>query len=273
MILASIKLPLLISLMCLFVIACIVFLIIETYKIKIVSYEIKKGKVSKQISDEKGLNIVFFSDIHIGKHLKKKQLDKRLKMLLDQNADLYIFGGDLIGKNINKYYSIDDVSKAFSIFKDKTCIAIYGNHEYKIEKGIDSKLKDDYFKAMNFVVLNNTSYLFKKDDLQLEIYGMNDYIYHEAKLPDKQYDLVVCHEADIIDKMDNQIMLSGHTHGGQIKIPLIPLYYKPINGKKYFKGYYQTLNNQLIISNGLGFEFMKIRFNAPADIIKIKYIK
>ena len=55
MVLASIKLPLLISLIVLFVLACIVILIVETSKIKIVNYEINNRQVSRQISNDQGI--------------------------------------------------------------------------------------------------------------------------------------------------------------------------------------------------------------------------
>ena len=255
--LASTKLlPLIFVIVLVVIVLAIIILIIETNKIKIRQYLLKDHQLSPLQKECEGVKIVFFSDIHLGKLLKKKELSKKVSILKQLDGDIYIFGGDLIGHNISKYYSLEQIKEAFLPLKDKTCLAVYGNHEYKPEKDTPQDVKLEYFKAMDFIILKDNSYVYQKDGKGLEIYGMNDYIYHEPIIPNKQYDLLICHEADIIDKLDNQIMLSGHTHGGQIMIPLINLYYKPINGKKYFKGLYTVKNNQLLISNGLGYEFM-----------------
>ena len=51
---------------------------------------------------------------------------------------------------------------------------------------------------MGFNTLNNEEFVFFKKNNFIKIYGMNDIIYNELKLPSKEYDLVVCHEGDII---------------------------------------------------------------------------
>jgi len=266
--------PLILIIIASFFILIFLILFFETKRLRIVSYTIKDHNIfKKKDNNYSGIKIVFFSDIHIGKHLKKKELNKKIDYLKSLDADIYIFGGDLIGKNITKYYSTKDITDCFLPLTNKVCISVYGNHEYKPEKDTSTDTKIKYFEAMGFKILNNESFVFTKDNKSIEIFGMNDYIYHDAIIPNKKYDLVICHEGDIIDKINNQIMLSGHTHGGQIRPPLIPLYYRPINGKKYTHGIYNVNDSKLIVSNGFGYEFLKIRFNAPMEVLIIDYIK
>lgn len=245
----------------------------DTKTIKITKYTIKNNIVYNGIDNFKGIKIVFFSDLHIGKFNKKNELKKILNTLKELNADIYIFGGDLIGTNIKKYYSLDDVKECFDVLKDKCLISVYGNHEYKLEKNINTNEKHQYFKAMNFNILKDDYYTYVQGNKSLTIYGMNDYILNDIVLPKQKVDLIISHEGDIIEKINHQIMLSGHTHGGQIRLPYIPIFYKPKHGKKFTSGLYKIKDSQIIVSNGLGFNGFKLRFFAKRDYIIIDFIK
>lgn len=251
------------------------FIIYETIRLKITYYSIVNRKVSKQTSDTKGIKIVFFSDLHIGKCMQKNDLKKIVKRLCDLNGDIYIFGGDLFGEKTYKYFNNEDLYECFLPLKNKCMLAVYGNHEYRKEKSPDMsvKWKLDLFNSMGCIVLKNQAYEFHKNGESLTIYGMNDYTYNNCQLPDKKYDLIICHEGDILNKLDDQIMISGHTHAGQIRLPFIPIYYRPVNGKKYTYGLYKENNNQIIVSSGIGYGTIKLRLFAPREIVCINYKK
>lgn len=269
----KINLIITIAIIILFMIAMFAILYNDTKNINIKKFVVQNNIVALKKEEVDGIKIVFFSDLHIGKLNKKEELKELLDYIISFNADIYIFGGDLIGSNIKKHYSIEEITKLFSIFNNKCFLGVYGNHEYKKEKNITTEEKMAYYHAMNCHILKNDYYTYYKDNHSLTIYGMNDYIYNDFKLPSLKSDLIICHEGDIIDKIDNVIMLSGHSHGGQIRLPLIPLFYKPKNGKKYTSGLYKTQNSQIIVSNGLGFNGLKLRFFAKRDIIILKYKK
>ena len=250
------------------IILIIVFIIYQSNKIIIKEYVIEDKKVIINTDGYKGIKIVYFSDLHIGKLLKKDKLKEKLLMIKNLKANLYIFGGDLIGIDTSKYYTIEDIKECFEIFKDEETIAVLGNHEYKKVRNDFDKL--EYFKAMGFKVLNNEEYISKSG---LLIFGKQECIYHENVNVDKSYDLFLSHQGDVIDNYKNQIILSGHTHGGQIRLPLIPIYYKPKYGKKYTSGLFNKNNSSLIVSNGLGFGGFKVRLFAPMDVVIIDYRK
>ena len=267
------KLIIFISIVLILVIVALLITYFHTKSLLVKKYTIKDKNVLNYDNEKYQIKILFFSDLHIGKTLKKKNLKRFVSYLLSFKADLYIFGGDIIGDNIKKYYTIADVEECFLPLKDKCCVAVYGNHEFKNEKNITIAEKLKYFEAMGFNTLNNEEFVFFKNNNFIKIYGMNDIIYNELKLPSKEYDLVICHEGDIINKMSNQILLSGHTHGGQIRIPFLPYIYLPKYGKEYVSGLYNVDNNKIIVSNGVGCNKFNIRFFAKRDIILINYIK
>ncbi|MCI5745609.1 MAG: metallophosphoesterase [Erysipelotrichaceae bacterium] len=258
------------------IILLIIKTIIDTKKILTIHYRLEDGnlyKIDSCDSIDKEIKIVFFSDLHIGKLLKKEELAKQVIKLKQLNGDIYLFGGDLIGSKTNKYYDEKILSKCFEPLKNKSCYAIYGNHEYKIERNITINEKHNLFNAMGFKVLDNDSVIFKKDGLSLSIYGMNDTLYNHAVLPLKKYDLILSHEGDVVDNISSQVILSGHTHGGQIKLPFIPLYYRPKYGRKYTYGLHEKNQSKLLVTSGLGFGKLRLRLFARREIVVIHFTK
>ena len=232
------------------------------------------AKVKEPI--EGAIKIVFFSDLHLGKMLKGKQLQNKLDKLLKCQGDIYLFGGDLIGYDTAKYFTPKMVSELFQPFLNKPCFKVTGNHEYKKESHITQQQKDAIFQAFPFQYLENETIEIKVLDKTLSISGLKEGQYHTPKLqtPLKgDIKIVLVHQGDYFDTLDEgDIVLAGHTHGGQIKIPLCPLFYHPKHGKKYIQGLYQKNNRYLIVSKGIGCNMFKFRFSAPSDIIEI-YIK
>lgn len=266
--------PFIITFIILIVIILFIFLLIkETLKIRIVHYKVKNGSIEEgMISENNPIRIVYFSDLHLGRFLKKKELNKKIQLLKNLNVDIYLFGGDLIGKNIQKYYTLKDIQECFQPLHGKCLLAVYGNHEYKKDKRITLEDKKAYLAATGFQILQNQEYIYVKDKQWITIYGMDDSIYGQPTLPKKEYHIVLSHEGDIIDQFhQKQWMLSGHTHGGQIRIPLIPFYYRPYKGKKYTHGLFTISSSKLLVSNGLGYGKLKLRLFAPCEIVQIDY--
>ena len=268
----KIALIILISILIILLISVFVLVILDTLKIDYLYYYLEDGKLTKTTKQDKKPDLVYFSDIHIGAYLKKEEASKLLKDIRNLDAKVYLFGGDLFGINTKKYYNDEDIREIFSVFDDKECIAVYGNHEYKKDNSLPSKKKIELFDKMGFKILKNESCTVKIDNKDFEIYGMDDFIYHEPCLPTKKYDLILAHEGDIAKDIDNQVILAGHTHGGQIRLPLIPIFYKPRKGRMYTHGLFHIANTDLLVTNGVGFGAIKIRFNARRELVVI-YLK
>ena len=83
------------------------------------------------------------------------------------------------------------------------------------------------------------------------------------------YKIVLTHEPDTIDNFINynpDLVFSGHTLGGLIKLPFIKPLFLPENNKKYYEDHYKINNTELYISNGLGTSAITARFNNHPSI-------
>ncbi len=253
--------------------------VFEIRKTRVIRYQLQNNIVKKvKESPKDAFKIIFFSDLHLGKNLHGKQLKKKLDFIANQQADVYLFGGDLIGYYITNYIKIDELPEIFKKFQNKKCYKIKGNHEYKKESHTSQSQKDLYFDAMPFIPLLNEKVIFEWKDKKIAIIGLQEGQYHQPTLPnlDENEDvrIVLIHQGDYFDSLDNiDVVLSGHTHGGQIRIPFLPPIYSPKYGKKYNRGLYTKNDKSLIVSKGVGCNMFKFRFLAPSDIIELSIVK
>ena len=85
--------------------------------------------------------------------------------------------------------------------------------------------------------------------------------------------MLLCHAPDYVDDLlaipagrALSLVLSGHTHGGQIRFPLIGAKALPPLGRKYVEGWFHFGNLQLYVNRGLGTVVVPVRFNCPPEI-------
>lgn len=242
---------------------------------------VKEYKVenSKLIKEYDGFKIVHISDIHYGISTTKKDLDKIVKNINLQKPDLIFLTGDLIDGKIDDIQHKEIVN---SLIKLKATIgkyAISGNHDHYYKKW--NELIDD----CGFTNINDTyDIIFKNSYKSIFIAGISDNIYSSKNIIDKTksifeymsgkeiensvYKILLMHEPDYIDDIDYNkfnLILSGHSHNGQVRIPFIGAAYTPIGSKKYYKEYYKLNNTDLYISSGIGTTCLPIRlFNKPS---------
>lgn len=239
--------------------------------------DIKEYKVESTILPESfhGLKIVQFSDIHYGTSINKKQLDNIVNKINELKPDIIIFTGDLIDKNITPTEDIKN--ELIESLNNLECslykYAIYGNEDL---------LNDSYKEIIttsNFTLLENSStLLYYKDTTPIEITGYNpietspNYTILTNLLDDQDttnyYKIVLTHEPDSVDKFINynpNLILSGHTLGGTIKLPFLKPLFLPENTNNYYEDYYKLKEADFYISNGLGTSGINGRlFNHPS---------
>lgn len=249
-------------------------------------YEGTKGLITKEYKIETnsipssfdGLKIIHFSDLHYLRVVDDNMLKKVVEEINLINPDIVIFTGDLIDKD----YNINDEQKEKLITLLKSIKSKYGkytiigNHDYIKDK----EEIETIYNESNFILLQNTSdIIYSSQNEKIFIGGLDTYSYDKANI-DKvmdyfkendniDYKIILVHEPDYIDtitsKYNVDLVLSGHSHNGQINIPFIKNYFLPYGSKKYYKNYYNVDNTDLYISSGIGESRINLRFlNKPS---------
>lgn len=234
--------------------------------------------VSTKITDNfHGIKIVHISDIHYGSTIFEKELEKLTNEIIKLKPDIVVLTGDLIDDNP---YNKDIIIKYLSLMPSKLGkFAVSGNHdnidEFNdiIEKSGFVNLDDDYRLIYNksnepIIISGISSNYYDASKLDVKTEKFNNYFNNNLEDPKPIYSILLMHEPDYVDNLnlDNyDLILSGHSHGGQVRIPLIGKIYTPLGSKNYYDEYYKVNNTDLYISYGLGTSKVKLRlFNRPS---------
>lgn len=244
---------------------------------------VRQEKITIDNPDINDLTIVFFSDLHFNTSINSNNIDKLTTLVNDFDPDIILFGGDLVDHySLNPLSSEEEnilVDSLKKMHANLSKYAVYGNHD------IDSPLiKDNVTRILNnsgFEILNNNSNkIYKDKKALLNIVGIDSIALGNPDVDtayqaiDKDlFTITLCHTADIFDNINTQetnLLLSGHSHGGQIYIPFFNTFYRPLGTKNYFKGKYTKDNTLLDITNGVGTTLKDIRLLADAEIVVYK---
>ena len=215
-----------------------------------------------------GLKIIHLSDIHYGTIINKKNLTNLVNKINLLNPDIVIFTGDLYDESIvlNEKTTKEIIDCLKNIKSKLGKFAVTGNHDYS------NNSFSDIMNQSDFTYLQNTSKLvYDENNTALEIIGFDDAWKgnpnYNLTLSDN-YKIVLVHEPDEIDNilpLNVNLVFAGHSHGGQIRLPIIGALYTPNGAKKYKNDYYEFDNTKMYISYGIGTSILKIRlFNQPS---------
>lgn len=222
-----------------------------------------------------GLKVVHFSDLHYGRTIHKKELISLVEKINLVKPDVVIFTGDLIDKDIEVTSSMENIIKAEFKKINSTYGNYYvsGNHD-KSFKGFDSLMKNSNFISLN----NNYDIIYSSNYDSIFVGGINSYISKKGNISNieeylktsdtKDYKLFAMHVPDnmkYIEELNFNLVIAGHSHNGQVRIPYVGAVIKPVGAKKYYKEYYKINDTNLYISSGIGTSTLNIRFfNKPS---------
>ena len=230
---------------------------VSTIKIGVREYRITSKKIPTTLS---GLKIIHLSDLHFGSTMFNENVKEIKKLSNKRNPDIVVFTGDLINKN----YKLDSKEKEKLIHLLKSIDASLG--KYAILGDQDNELVSTIFNQSDFTILRNEyELIYKNNNDAILLIGLTDknqdidkaYEYFKEENHNSNiYTITLVHEPDTADEIVNyptDLILAGHSHNGNIRIPIInyPIYQYE-GAKKYNQEYYKINNTKMYISSGLG---------------------
>jgi predicted MPP superfamily phosphohydrolase len=218
-----------------------------------------------------GFKIVQMSDIHLYPFTKLELVQRAVQVSNSLKPDITVLTGDYVWRNLS---AINDLTPALAELDAKYGVfATMGNHDY----WLNVEVIKDSFKSVGLPVLENQGVTFNVGGAHLHLAGLDDGWSGNPDLnaamqgaPEGAPVVLLMHEPDLADiySQDPRIslQLSGHTHGGQIRIPGIGALVHPHLGRKYDFGLYNVNGMWLYTNRGIGCISEPIRLNCPPEI-------
>jgi predicted MPP superfamily phosphohydrolase len=248
----------------------IIFLIYnygQISKIYINKLKLSTSKLSKQI------RVTQITDFHSNDRV---DLDKLVESISDFTPDIIVLTGDIIDRKTR------DLSQAFQLIEgiknlSSNIYFVSGNHE------LSNPISEDFYEGLNkhgIKVLDNKSELIKYNGEKIKIFGASffdkkeDYDELFKDISKDHYNILLSHSPNRPIKYLNEnvdLILSGHTHGGQVRLPILGGIIAPGQGlfPKYDKGVFELGSTILYIDSGLGNSMYPLRLFNPVQITNI----
>lgn len=219
-----------------------------------------------------GYRIAQISDIHMNGSMHRARLERAVAMLQEHTPDLIAVTGDFATHK--RTLDVDDLIVPLSALNAPDGkLAVLGNHDYRAARAAIRHA----IRASGLQPLNNAVYTVRRDSAALHIGGVESVSRHRARLdlvlnalPPSGTAILLAHEPDFAEVAAATkrfaLQLSGHSHGGQIRIPVLTRFALPSFSHRYVMGMYRVGKMLLYVNRGLGTVGAPFRFNCPPEI-------
>ncbi len=274
------KTLIIISVIIVLLVLCGVYLHYDNTKLQVSNYNIVNDKIPNDFNNYK---IIQISDFH---NTKSKTLTNDLiKEIEIQKPNIIVLTGDFIDSNKT------DIDIAIKFVKEiNNIVPIYfisGNHEATTKSY--SKLKEELEKN-KVIILDNKTEILEMNKATINLIGIDDpRMAHEntvvdseiikveldkAKYDNNKYSIVLSHRPEVFNtyiEKEIDLVLVGHAHGGQIRIPFIGGIVAPNQGffPKYTSGIFEDNKTTMIVSRGIGNSILPFRINNRPELVVI----
>lgn len=227
-----------------------------------------------------GFRIVQLSDFHCSRQVTPAYLSEAVDLALAENADLVVLTGDFIHKG---YKYVDRVAAVLGRLSAPCGVfAVLGNHDFSVRNALGFRRYRHLHRAVaealteaGIRVLHNETVPLERGEAALHLVGVED-LWSRALDLDQAFDglhpevprIVLAHNPRTVECLDGRrcdLMLSGHTHGGQINLPGLG---RPTLGRKarrFAAGLYRYHDSYVYVNKGVGFGF-RFRFGVRPEV-------
>ena len=221
-----------------------------------------------------GLRIAVLGDFHLQPFTKIGHVQDAVRLANSLRADLVVLLGDYVDATVDAIYELapelSRLNSRLGVF------GILGNHDHwKGAKLVQSVLEDS-----GIPILKNSGVAISVGGSELFLAGLDSawsgYPTLEAALAGRRTGVstvLLIHEPDFADTAASDgriaLQLSGHSHGGQVRLPFIGALRLPSWGRRYDHGLYRLGDMALYTNRGIGLVHVPVRFNCPPEVTEI----
>ena len=244
-------------------------------------YEVESSRIPAAFDHFK---IAVISDLHNAEFGTDNS--HLLKLIEFEAPDMIAITGDLIDSNRTDLGIAEEfIDQVVDI---APCYYVTGNHEAWI--GAEYQEPEKMLLDKGVIVLHDETVKLVRDDGSIQIAGLDDPAFSgeaaadgeeliKSRLTDMEIDdsfcILLSHRPEIFDvyvSMDIDLVLSGHAHGGQFRLPFMGGLIAPDQGflPEYDAGKYIEDNTLMIVSRGLGNSIIPIRFNNDPELVIVE---
>lgn len=206
---------------------------------------------------------VLFSDLHYKSDLAFA--NKVLSQIKERQPAFVCFTGDLI----------DDIQfqdSALEWIRQFPCpvYGVPGNHEYRSDSS-EEKYQQAFAATGGAWLTDKAATL---PDQSAAVVGVTGTIDGLPEIPDAPIKLLLTHHPDFVERVGGitfDLVMAGHSHGGQVRIPFLGAPIVPAGVKQYKRGRFDTPIGPLYVTTGLGMWFLPFRFFCRPEIVAITY--
>ncbi|MGH9351316.1 MAG: metallophosphoesterase [Terriglobia bacterium] len=235
--------------------------------------------------DHDGLKIVHLTDIHLSIFTPFEEVRRVVDLANLLDPDVVALTGDYVTYSPTYIWP---VAQALGRLRARLGVfAVLGNHDFRAgAEEVTRALRDHHI-----VVLRNAHHPLPSEGQAVKkqkavgsycasstlwIAGVDDPWVAQADLgkalksiPRRDPKILLCHNPDAIGQAAQHgidLMLSGHTHGGQVRLPILRSFYRSIPGERFVDGWNQLGDTQIYVSRGIGKVVVPVRVACPPEI-------
>ena len=242
---------------------------------RVVSHDISIRRWPSRLD---GFTIALLSDFHYDPVFSVHPIRHAIAKVNDLQPDLVVLTGDFVtaptfGSSERAAAAAEPCAELLKQLRSRHGLwAVLGNHD----AFTDPDRVTAALQRNGIQVLDNQSAAIERDSGRFWVGGVDDVLGGTADMketlklvPPSEPVILLAHEPDFADRVARfpvDLQLSGHTHGGQIRLPFVPPLFLPELGRKYVSGLHKIGNLQLYTNVGLGTIDIPARLNCPPEI-------
>ena len=228
-----------------------------------------------------GYRIAQISDFHYAAYTEPFHIRHAVERVNALKPDMVLLTGDFV--------SMAPVEKSRAEAYIPLCAAILGELECPVRYGVlgnhdwmvNGDLIRERMQDVNIRILANEYLPIERGGGRIWLAGLADALSQDIDIPkavppyalaDQEPVVLMGHEPDTLDVVARygfDLMLSGHTHGGQVRLPFLPPMFLPPLGTRYVAGHFTRGRTQLYVNRGIGAVGLPFRLNCPSEVTEI----